>query len=333
GLRESPDLSDREARKKYYDALIASKKELTQVPVTDDKLVELREAEAKNQEDFMFAQRKIEDARVPSQLDPALEQLGRVLKAQHGHAAALGEYCGMPVSLPFTASTAAALTAAPSAAPAAPTASASAPAPEQWTTFRHPTLPFEALFFAPPEVGERKGPSSVTNAAIAEGGDRMLSVAHILFPSPPSYDCGTFLEVHIKGKQDRFQCKRAAESKAKVGDLPSLEATLECADGATILKRVSCISTPAEKKLVLFDVEAVYLRNYNAAEARKFVDSAKLLPSCSRPSLTESSLSRPSRADRAPPSPRAACRAPPAALTARTDIPGSSSARLCGCCP
>jgi hypothetical protein len=60
-------------------------------------------------------------------------------------------------------------------------------------TFRHPTLPFEAQYFKAPEVGERKAPNSITNAAIAEDDHRMFSAAHVVLLSPALYDCKTIL--------------------------------------------------------------------------------------------------------------------------------------------
>jgi len=184
----------------------------------------------------------------------------------------------MPVKIaepPATPSASA--SAAASAAISASAPSASAAKQETWMTFHHPTLPFEAQFFGPPEVGQRKGPNSITDAAIATDDHRMFSAAYLVFPSPPTYDCKTFIDTRIEITENDHKCRRIRESATPVNDLPTLEVTLAC-DDTTMLQRISCVSKPTEKTLILFEVEALYAHDWSPEEAHKFADSAKLTP-------------------------------------------------------
>lgn len=40
---------------------------------------------------------------------------------------------------------------------------------------------------------------------------------------------------------------------------------------------ISCMPRQAEKRVVLFDVQAICLRHWDDAEARRFADGAKML--------------------------------------------------------
>jgi hypothetical protein len=278
--RTAADFSSKEARKRYYDGMLEVKKELASLPISDDELVKLRDAATKNLETFIFSQRDIEDAQTPDDLERATRERDASVTAHAANAAALGTTCAVPVDLPSRRSAGSAKlapTAAPSMAPAAPPASAGPGAtPETWTTFRHPTLPFEAQFFAPPEVGERKSPNTITSSAIATDAHRMFSATHIEVLAPDVEDCKLIVETHLRGTQDRFACQRTQEVASDVKGAPHLEAVLKCSDGATILKRVGCDRDPATKRIVIFDVQTVYLSAWNDAEARRFAAGAKL---------------------------------------------------------
>jgi hypothetical protein len=158
---------------------------------------------------------------------------------------------------------------------ASPSSVTSLPALDPWVTFRHPTLPFEAQYFKTPRLGERGGPSSV---AIADDYRRIFSAAWIAQHDPTVYDCATTVETHIRGKERRLGCRRPTGRAVVADGWPAFEATLECADGAKMLKRVSCDARPTERQVILFDVEAIYLPGYwNADEARRFLDGAKVV--------------------------------------------------------
>lgn len=258
----------KEERAAHYQKLLDERAKLTALDLSEDVLIKARDDEVDNLQQLVFAHRDIDESLVPSELDTGLERLVWVQGKHLANVDAVGTFCGQPLKL----GSASAMPAASSAAQA----TSAAAAPEAWSTFRHPALPFEAQYFEAPEVGERKAPNSITNAAIADDDRRMFSAAHIVLKSPALYDCGVILEVHVKGKEGQFACKRSTESSAPVGGRATLEVTLTCADGATLLKRVSCVPRQAEQEVTLFDVEAIYLRDYSAAEARRFVDSAKL---------------------------------------------------------
>ena len=133
-------------------------------------------------------------------------------------------------------------------------------------------------------MGERKGANSITHAAIADDDHRMFSAAYIVFPSPPTYDCDLLTRTHVQGTQDNFGCTRTNESKAEAGEERTLEVTLTCSSGETMLKRVRCVPKASEKRVVMLDAQALYLHSWNPAEARRFADSAKLLIPAAAPS-------------------------------------------------
>jgi hypothetical protein len=267
-LRSHPDAGSDEEKKAYHDRLLAARRVLSEVSLADDELTKLREAAVKNISQFVYAHKDITRAQDPSELETTL---GKATKAQKGYVAsvmAMLEYCSAPGAIAPTMGGAA----EPSmkAMPASPAASA-----ETWTTFRHPTLAFEAAFFKAPEVGERRGPNSITHAAIADDGRRrMFSIAHITFPSPPTYACETLLTAHVDNDPE---CRRTGGGGiVELEGRPTLEATRVCNDGATQLKRVRCISEPEASRATLFDAQAHYSFGYDAKEARRFLDSARL---------------------------------------------------------
>jgi hypothetical protein len=269
------DVTSKAATKAYFDQMLVVKKELAELQLSDDELAKLGVAAAKNLEAFIFAQKDLFDAQVPSELARAEMEREISRKAHVANAAALGTACGVTLDLPSqrpTASPAGVASAPPrplpSTAPAAPAAT--------WTTFRHPTMPFQADYFEAPEVGERKAPSTITHAAIAEDDHRMHSVAYIEVLAPEVDDCKQIVEVHLRGTQDRFRCERKQELATVVDGATILEAVLHCGDGATMLKRVGCGRDPKTRRIVIFDVQATYLRAWDEAEARKFAASARL---------------------------------------------------------
>jgi hypothetical protein len=79
--------------------MLEEKAALAALSLSTDELVKLRDAQVKNQESFVFAQREIEDSRVPSELDVATEKRSRLLKAHDTNAAQLSAFCGTPVVL------------------------------------------------------------------------------------------------------------------------------------------------------------------------------------------------------------------------------------------
>ncbi|NUO49406.1 MAG: hypothetical protein HOV80_11175 [Polyangiaceae bacterium] len=276
-IGSGPSESERE---KHFNDMVAAKSVLAKTEVSDEKLVALREKEWKAFEDFIHAQREILRAKVSTELDEALEKRERVMKIHEATAAELGTYCGMKVAL---ASMSQPRAPAEPAAPEAPAATitatpppSGAATPETWTTFRHPTEPLEAQFFEPPEVGVRKGPRSITHTAIADDDHRMFSAAYLVLPSPPTYDCNLITQTHIQGTQDNFGCKRSNETMAEKGVERTLEVTLTCSKGETMLKRVRCIPEASMELVIMLDAQAIYLTGWDPAEAKRFVDSAKL---------------------------------------------------------
>ena len=260
-------------RKVSYDEILAAKKDLGTVEVSDTKLVELRDREVKTLQDLAIAEHAFDKVRVPSELDEAASRLQRVLSNHIANLTEFNAQCDTAVKIayPSEASSASASAETTASAPATP-----APKQEAWTTFHHPTLPFEAQFFGTPEVGQRKGKDSITDAAIATDDHRMFSAAYIVFPSPPTYDCKTFMDTRVGITETDHKCRRIRESQTPVNELPTLEVTLAC-EGTTMLQRVSCVSKPADKTLVLFEVEAIYAHDWNGDEAHRFADSAKLI--------------------------------------------------------